>query len=95
MNGTDTWMNADDAIPYSALRTDLSSLGPLSQAWSIPCETEFSFGIIADSQVFTMNQNTLVLQLPDGTCVSAIEGWTDTTVTTYLFGSRFVSTIYL
>lgn len=92
---TYSFIDTDDAIPGSVLRTDLSSLGPLSQAWSIPCDSSFSFGVIANSQTFTMNENTLVLSLLDGTCVSAIEGWADTTVTTYLFGSRFVSTIYL
>ncbi|KAJ3553899.1 hypothetical protein NM688_g3373 [Phlebia brevispora] len=56
-----------DAIPNSTLRTDLSSLGPLSEAWSIPCDSSFSFGLIADSQTFTMDQNTLIIPLSDGT----------------------------
>ncbi|KAF7791422.1 hypothetical protein EIP86_002438 [Pleurotus ostreatoroseus] len=85
----------DDVIPDAELRTDLSSLGTLSEAWSIPCNSSLTFGLTVNSQNFIMDQNVLVVELPDGSCVSAIEGWTDPTVTTYLFGSRFISTIYL
>lgn len=96
MNGTLTHLIcSDDAIPNATLRTDLSSLGALSQAWAIPCDSSFSFGLVTGSQTFTMDPNTLIISQPDGTCVSGIEGWTDTTQTTYLFGSRFLSTIYL
>ncbi len=86
---------SDDVIPNAALRTDISSLGSLSEAWSIPCNSTFSFGVVVDGQNFTMDQSVLVVELPDGTCVSGIEGWADNSVTTYLFGSRFVSAIYL
>ena len=85
----------DDAIPNATLRTDLSSLGVLSQAWSIPCDASFSYGLIVGSQTFTLDQNSLIINQGDGTCISGIEGWTDTTVTTYLFGSRFLCTVYL
>ena len=86
---------SDDVIPNATLRTDLSSLGALSEAYSIPCNSSLSFGLVVDSQNFIMDESTLVVELPDGTCVSAIEGWADPTVSTYLFGSRFISTIYL
>ena len=88
-------MSADDAIPGSNLRPDLSSLGILSQAWTIPCDSSFSFGIVVGSQTFTLDETSLVIQQPNGICVSGIEGWTDETQVNYVFGARFLSTIYL
>lgn len=84
-----------DAIPGSNLRPDLSTLGSLSEAWTIPCNASFSYGIVVGTQTFTVDQHTLVLQQPDGSCVSGIEGWTDDTQTQYVFGARFLSTVYL
>ncbi|EKM59995.1 uncharacterized protein PHACADRAFT_138388 [Phanerochaete carnosa HHB-10118-sp] len=84
-----------DAIPGSNLRPDLSSLGSLSEAWTVPCNSTFSYGIVVGNQVFTVDESTLVLQQPDGTCVSGIEAWTDSTQSQYVFGARFLSTLYL
>ncbi|PSR83441.1 hypothetical protein PHLCEN_2v5713 [Hermanssonia centrifuga] len=98
---TDMYLPADqaklihEAIPGSNFRPDLSSLGPLSDAWTIPCDATFSFGLVVGSQTFTLNPDNLIITQPDGTCISGIEGWTDSTQTTYLFGARFLSTIYL
>ena len=85
----------DDAIPGANLRPDLSSLGNLSEAWTVPCNSSFSFGLVVGSQTFTVDESTLVIEQPDGTCVSGIEAWTDSTQTQYVFGARFLSTIYL
>ena len=67
----------------------------LAQAWTVPCNSTFSYGIIVGSQTFTLDEGDLVLPQPDGSCVSGIEAWLDSTETTYVFGARFLSTIYL
>ena len=85
----------DDAIPGAQLRQDLSSLPGVAQAWTIPCNSTFSYGIVIGSETFTLDESILVLPQPDGSCVSSIEAWIDTTDTQYVFGARFLSTIYL
>lgn len=69
--------------------------GALSQAWTIPCDSQFSFGIIIGDNEYPLDQSFLVIRLNDGTCVSAIEGWTDPNVTTFLLGAVFINTQYL
>lgn len=83
-----------DTINGSAL-SSASTLGGLSQAYSIPCDAQFSFGLLVGSQTFVLNPDQLILKQGNGTCVSAIEGFTDSALTQYLVGSRFISTIYL
>ena len=86
---------SDDAIPGAQVRADLTSLPGLAQAWTVPCNSTFSYGIIVGSQTFTLDEGDLVLPQPDGSCVSGIEAWLDSSETTYVFGARFLSTIYL
>ncbi|GJE94186.1 acid protease [Phanerochaete sordida] len=83
-----------DTINGSAL-SGASTLSGLSQTYSIPCDAQFSFGFLVGSQTFVLNPEQLILQQGNGTCVSAIEGFTDSSLTQYLVGSRFISTIYL
>ena len=86
---------SDAAIPGATLSSTLSSLGAASQAWIIPCNSQFTFGFVVGSQTFTLNTESLVIQLGDGTCVSAIESWTDASNNHYLLGARFISSVYL
>lgn len=67
----------------------------MSEAWTVPCGSTFSFGLVLDGQMFTVDQSTLVVKLADGTCVSGIEAWTNSFESQYMFGSRFMSTVYL
>lgn len=85
----------DTAIQGSTPRPDLGSLGGLSQAWTVPCDTEFSFGIVVGSQTFSMDQSALVVQQPDGTCISGIEGWTDANQIHTVYGQRVIHTLYM
>lgn len=77
------------------LHPDLSSLGTLSQAWTVPCNSTFSYAIVVGDQTFTVAEDELIIQLLDGSCVSAIEAWTDSDQTHYVFGARFMSTLYV
>ncbi|KAI0089296.1 aspartic peptidase domain-containing protein [Irpex rosettiformis] len=84
-----------DAIPGSQLRSDLSSLGSLSQAYTVPCSSSYTFGVIVGTETFTVETSSLIVKQSHGTCISGIEGWTDASQTQYLFGARFLSTVYL
>ncbi|KAI0691389.1 aspartic peptidase domain-containing protein [Cytidiella melzeri] len=84
-----------DAVPGSQLRADLSSLGTLSQAWTVPCNSSYSFGLLVGTETFVVEASALIIKLVDGTCVSGIEGWVSASQTQYLLGARFLSTIYL
>ena len=89
-------VTADDAIKGSSpAPAGFSTLGAASQAFRIPCNSQFSFGFNVGSQTFVLNPDSLVIQLSDGTCVSGIEGLTDSSQTNYIVGARFISTIYL
>lgn len=88
-------MTLDAAIPGSRVAAGISSLGNASQAWTIPCDTQFTFGFVVGSQTFNLNSAALVIPLSNGVCVSAIEGWVDSGISTYLLGARFISSIYL
>lgn len=91
----DKYYHADAAIPGATLKKSLSTLGNLSQAWTLPCDSTFSFGLVIGGQTFVLDQSNLVVKQDNGVCVSAIEAWTNSFETQYLFGSRFMSTIYL
>ncbi|KAI0791796.1 aspartic peptidase domain-containing protein [Abortiporus biennis] len=83
------------AIPGSAVASGRSTFGSASQAWSVPCNTQYSFGFIVGTQTFTLDTSDLIVKQGDGSCLSAIEGWTDTTNSQYLLGARFISSVYL
>lgn len=91
------WKSAiDDAIPGSAQApASLASLGSASQAFTVPCDAQYTFGLVVGSQTFVLNPDSLIIPQSDGSCLSGIEGWTDTSQTEYLIGSRFISTVYL
>lgn len=83
------------SIPGASLQIGLSTLGNLSNAYIIPCDAQFSFGIVAGLETFLVDRPNLVLNLGDNQCVSSIEAWSDTSETQYIFGSRFLCTVYL
>ena len=87
--------STDAAIANATLQKTLSTLGNLSQAWTIPCDSVFTFGIVLGGQTYVLDHTTLVIQQPGGTCVSGIEAWTNSYETRYLLGARFMSTVYL
>ena len=69
--------------------------GAQSQTWSVPCDSQFSFGIIISDTEYQIDQSSLVRKMNDGSCVSAIEGWSDDRVTTFLLGAVFINEVYL
>lgn len=83
------------AISGSSLQTGLSSLGTQSEAWTVPCDAEFSLTVIIGSQKFTLDQSALVINLGNNVCVSGIEAWTDTSIDEYLLGALFIQKFYL
>ncbi|KAI0814783.1 aspartic peptidase domain-containing protein [Irpex lacteus] len=83
------------AIPGAVLQEDFSTLDNLSQAWTLPCDSQFAFTISVNGRSFVLDQSKLVVRLADGICVSGIEAWTNAFETTYVFGSRFISSLYL
>ena len=89
------FLDLDAAIPGSQLHTDKGSLGSASQAYTIPCDSKFTFGFVVGGQTFTLDHNALVIPVSGGQCVSAIEGWSDESETTYMLGTTFISAIYL
>ncbi|KAI0075933.1 acid protease [Panus rudis PR-1116 ss-1] len=83
------------AIKGSKIAQGLSSLGSLSQAYTVPCDAQIDFSFIVGDQKFTLNRDALMVKQDDGTCVSAIEAWTDPNKSQYLLGSTFISSVYL
>ena len=75
----------------------MSTLAGLSQAWTVPCATKFSFDIVAGTQTFFLDESVLIIDqgLGNDMCLSGIEGWTDPSPTLYVLGARFVSAVYM
>ncbi|KAJ3558802.1 hypothetical protein NM688_g713 [Phlebia brevispora] len=92
----DQAMLIHDAIP-GAIQSNFSTLGRLSQAWMLPCNSSFSFALVIGGQNFALDESVLVINqnLTNNMCVSGIEAWTDSSQTIYLFGSRFMSSVYM
>ena len=86
----------DDAISGSSTApSNFSTLGSASQAYRVPCNTQYTFALIVGSQSFVLNPDSLLIKQDDGTCISGIEGFTDPSQTQYLIGARFIGTVYL
>ncbi|KAH9891257.1 acid protease [Cubamyces lactineus] len=83
-----------DAISGSE-QTTLSTMPGQTVAWTVPCNTQLQFAVIIGEQRFTVDQSILIVDQGDGTCVSIIEGFTDSSVTQYIFGQNFMSQLYL
>jgi len=83
------------AINGAQVSQQYSTLGSASQAWTIPCNSQYTFGFTLGSQTFILNTKDLILDQGGGTCVSAIEALTDTNQSNYIVGARFISTVYL
>ncbi|PSR78711.1 hypothetical protein PHLCEN_2v7300 [Hermanssonia centrifuga] len=79
----------------SSFHNNYSTLGNLSKAWTVPCDTELTFGLVIGSQTFEVDRSILVIDHGNGVCVSGIEGWTNIFESQYMFGSRFLSSVYL
>lgn len=82
----------DDSITGSSASTGDNGQ---STVWTIPCSTQFSLASTIGGTSFSLNQVQLILKNSDGTCTSYIRGWTDATNQQYLFGSAFMSSLYL
>ena len=85
----------DADIPGAVSQPQVSTLGSLAQTWKIPCDSQFTMGIVVGSQTYTLDTDTLVLQNGDGTCTSGLEAWTDSGVNQFLLGARFMSAVYM
>ena len=99
-------MSIPGTVPH-AYRSDLpadaavkgSSSGPAndgqSTVYTVPCNAKFSLSTIIGGQTWQVDQALLVQQLGNGTCVSNIQGWADANNKQYLFGSAFLSSLYV
>jgi len=89
---------ADQAkLIYDQVSGSSSSTGDKGQStiWTIPCDTKFSLALTIGDASFSLDQSKLILKNSDGSCTSYLRGWADSGNTQYLFGSSFLSTIYL
>ena len=66
-----------------------------STVYVVPCDSKFSLATIIGGQIWQVDQTLLIDKQSDGTCVSNIQGWTDTSNNQYLFGSAFLSSLYV
>lgn len=73
----------------------MSTIPGETVAWKVPCDTQIQFSVIVDSQQFTVDQSLLVQKLSDNTCISIIEGFTDSSVTQYILGQSWISQLYM
>ena len=72
-------------------------VGPsdIGQTYYIPCDADITFTVLLSGFGYRLSKETLVIKTANGSCTGTIEGWTDSTVTNYLLGSRFISTVYV
>ncbi|EJD04479.1 acid protease [Fomitiporia mediterranea MF3/22] len=80
------------AVP-SAVQT--SSLVDGAQAWSLPCNTKLSVAFTFSGQSFPLDESQLIEQQSDGSCIGTIKAWPDSSVTNFMLGSNFISSLYL
>jgi hypothetical protein len=66
-----------------------------STVYVVPCNSKFSLSTVIGGQTWQVDQKLLVQKLDDGTCVSNIQGWADANNKQYLFGSAFMSSLYV
>ena len=64
-------------------------------SYEVPCDTQLSFTVSINGQQFTIDQSTLIVPMDSNTCVSIIEGFTDSSVTQYIFGQSWISQLYM
>ncbi|PIL30718.1 hypothetical protein GSI_06886 [Ganoderma sinense ZZ0214-1] len=83
-----------DAIS-GAQQVQMSTIPGETVAWEVPCDTSIQFTVSVGSQQFTVDQSLLVQKLSDNTCISIIEGFTDSSVTQYIFGQSWISSLYV
>ncbi|KAI0641149.1 acid protease [Trametes meyenii] len=83
-----------DAISGSQ-QVSHSTIPGQTNAWIVPCNTQLQFTVVIGQQSFSIDQSVLVVKQDDGTCLSIIEGFTDSSVTQYIFGQTFISQIYV
>ena len=72
-----------------------STISGQTVSWEVPCDTAVQFTVNIGSQQFTVDQSLLVVDQGDGTCISLIEGFTDSGVTQYIFGQNWLSQLYV
>ncbi|KAM5542196.1 hypothetical protein V8D89_004069 [Ganoderma adspersum] len=78
-----------------AQQVQMSTIPGQTNAWEVPCDTQIQFSVVVGSQQFTVDQSLIVQKLSDNTCISIIEGFTDTSVTQYIFGQSWISQLYI
>ena len=96
-------LNVSACLPPPYLPTDAAVKGSSSRlandgqstVYVVPCDSKFSLSAIIGGQTWQVDQSILVEKESDGTCVSNIQGWTDTNNKQYLFGSAFLSSLYV
>ena len=64
-------------------------------SWQVPCDTTVQFTVSINGQQFTVDESILVAKMSDNTCISIVEGFTDTSVTQYIFGQTWISQLYM
>lgn len=66
-----------------------------STVYVVPCDSKLLLSVSIGGETWQVDQKLLVQKQDDGTCVSNIQGWTDTNNNQYLFGSAFLSSLYV
>jgi hypothetical protein len=66
-----------------------------STVYTVPCNSKFSLSTIIGGRTWQVDQSLLVQKFDNGTCVSNIQGWADGNNKQYLFGSTFLSSLYV
>jgi hypothetical protein len=66
-----------------------------STIYTVPCNSKFSLSTTIGGQGWQVDQALLVQKQDNGTCVSNIQGWADSNNRQYVFGSAFLSSLYV
>nr|GAT50355.1 acid protease [Mycena chlorophos] len=83
------YANIKGATPLSFPLTSYTN------AWSVPCDAEFTLSVTFGTFTTSLDQASLVVVLQDGLCVGALQEWNEAGITEYLLGSPFIASIYM
>jgi hypothetical protein len=72
-----------------------SSQDGTTTAWQVPCGTQMTFTPTFGSLPVILDQSILVIDEGNNVCVGSIQGFSNASVNEYVFGSTFISQIYM
>ncbi|KAH8799618.1 aspartic peptidase domain-containing protein [Flagelloscypha sp. PMI_526] len=71
------------------------SAGSATNQYTVACDQKMSLSVTFGRFTISLTEAHLIKKQSDGTCVGTIQEWSDQGVPEFLFGSAFISNVYL